>query len=63
MSVEPSEIPADRAKRTFGDLLGRVCHGGESLVITKHGKPVAALVPLPPAPVAEIQDQEGRAVA
>jgi prevent-host-death family protein len=34
------------AKRHFADLLGRVAYGGETIIITRHGKPMARLVPV-----------------
>jgi len=37
-------ISAFEAKTRFGDLLERVCRG-EEIVITRHQKPVARLVP------------------
>jgi prevent-host-death family protein len=39
-----SQIGAFEAKNTFGNLLDRV-ERGEEIVITRHGKPVARLVP------------------
>lgn len=33
------------AKRRFSDLLGRVAYGGETILITRRGKPMARLVP------------------
>ncbi len=38
------EIGAFEAKNTFGALLDRVEHG-EEIVITRHGRPVARLIP------------------
>ncbi len=38
------EIGAFEAKNTLGALLDRV-QGGEEIIITRHGKPVARLVP------------------
>jgi prevent-host-death family protein len=38
------QIGAFEAKNTLGNLLNRVEHG-EEIVITRHGKPVARLVP------------------
>ena len=40
------EIAAFEAKNTLGTLLDRV-ERGEEIVITRHGKPVARLVPNP----------------
>ena len=39
-----NEIGAFQAKNTLGSLLDRV-ERGEEIVITRHGKPVARLVP------------------
>jgi prevent-host-death family protein len=33
------------AKNHFSELLGRVAYGGETVVITRRGKPMAKLVP------------------
>jgi len=38
------QIGAFEAKNTLGSLLDRV-EGGEEIVITRHGRPVARLVP------------------
>jgi prevent-host-death family protein len=40
----PGRVGAFEAKNTLGTLLDRV-EGGEEIVITRHGKPVARLVP------------------
>lgn len=42
----PETIPAELVRDVLGDLLGRVSYGREEFVITRHGKPVARLVPL-----------------
>ena len=39
-----SKVTAFEAKTRFGELLDRVAHG-EEVVITRHDKPVARLVP------------------
>ena len=39
-----AEVGAFEAKNTFGSLLDRV-QNGEEIVITRHGRPVARLVP------------------
>jgi prevent-host-death family protein len=47
MKRDPSNLPevgAFEAKNTLGSLLDRV-ESGEEIVITRHGKPVARLVP------------------
>jgi prevent-host-death family protein len=40
-----SEIPVTQARAEFADLVNRVVYGGERIVVTRHGKPIAALVP------------------
>jgi prevent-host-death family protein len=42
--LESAEIGAFEAKNTFGTLLDRVMRG-EEIVITRHGRPVARLIP------------------
>jgi prevent-host-death family protein len=44
VSQRLSEVGAFEAKNTLGSLLDRV-ERGEEIVITRHGKPVARLVP------------------
>jgi prevent-host-death family protein len=39
-----STIPAFEAKTRFGELLDRVA-GGEEIVITRHEKPIARIIP------------------
>ena len=36
------------AKKRLSDLLGRVAYGGESVLITRRGRPMARLVPPEP---------------
>jgi prevent-host-death family protein len=38
-------ISVAEAKRHFPELLGKVAHGKEQILITKRGKPMARLVP------------------
>ena len=42
-----SAVNVADAKRQFSDLLGRVAYGRESIVITRRGRPMAKLVPIP----------------
>ena len=39
------EIPVTAARAEFSELINRVGYGGERIVITRHGKPLVALVP------------------
>jgi len=38
------------AKAKFSELLGRVLHRGERIIVQRRGKPVAALVPIADLP-------------
>ena len=39
------EVPVTEARAEFSELINRVAYGGEPVVITRHGKPLVALVP------------------
>ena len=39
-----AEIGAEEARRDLGELLSRAGFGGERILITRHGKPIAGLV-------------------
>ncbi|WP_238010259.1 type II toxin-antitoxin system Phd/YefM family antitoxin [Dactylosporangium sp. AC04546] len=39
------EIPVTQARAEFAELVNRVVYGGERIVVTRHGKPIVALVP------------------
>jgi len=48
------------AKRRLSDLLGRVAYGGETVLITRRGRPMARLVPPePPEPDAGLAGVRG----
>lgn len=38
------QVPVTQARERFSDLIHRVASGGQRIVLTRHGKPVAALV-------------------
>lgn len=38
------EIPVTQARAELADLINRVVYGGERVAVTRHGKPLAALV-------------------
>ena len=38
------EVPVTRARAEFADLVNRVVYGSERVVLTRHGKPIAAIV-------------------
>jgi prevent-host-death family protein len=39
-------IPVEQARRRFADLLDQVRYERKEIVITRHGKPIAKLVPI-----------------
>jgi prevent-host-death family protein len=43
-----------QARAEFADLVNRVVYGGERVVVTRHGKPLVALVP-----AADLEQLEG----
>lgn len=40
------QMTAEDARRNFADLLNQVGFQGEQILITRHGKPIAKLVPV-----------------
>lgn len=40
-----NEIPVTQARAEFADLINRVVYGNERIILTRHGKPIVALVP------------------
>jgi prevent-host-death family protein len=49
-----SEIPVTRAREDLADLINRVAYGHERIVLTRHSKPVACIVP--PEDLATLED-------
>lgn len=47
------------AKKQFSDLLGRVAYGGETIVITRRGRPLAQLGPLREVEARHLADVQG----
>ena len=39
-------VPITEARDVLGQLVGRVQYGHERIVLTRHGRPAAALVPM-----------------
>src|SRR3989304_1652134 len=48
MRKRGTAISVADAKRGFSDLLGRVAYGGETILITRRGRPMAILAPVEP---------------
>ena len=44
--MPPKKYTVAEAKKHFSELLGRVAYGGERILISKRGNPLAMLVPL-----------------
>jgi len=40
-----SEIPVTQARDELADLINRVAYGRERIILTRHSKPVACIVP------------------
>ncbi len=40
------EIPVTQARSDLAELVNRVAYSGERVMLTRHGKPLAALVPV-----------------
>jgi len=38
-------IPVTKARQVLADLVNRVAYGGEHVVLTRHGRVVAAIIP------------------
>lgn len=51
-----SEIPVTQARDELADLINRVAYGHERIILTRHSKPVACLVP--PEDLAQIEQRE-----
>lgn len=43
--VMSSEIPVTQAREELADLINRVAYGHERIVLTRHSRPVACIVP------------------
>ena len=51
------EIPVTQAREELADLLNRVAYGHERIVLTRHSRPVACIVP--PDDLARLEELEG----
>lgn len=51
-----SEIPVTQAREDLSELINRVAYGHERIILTRHSKPVACLVP--PEDLARLQEEE-----
>ncbi|MFC9244661.1 type II toxin-antitoxin system Phd/YefM family antitoxin [Streptomyces sp. NPDC057136] len=53
------EIPVTQARAELAELINRVVYGGERVVVTRHGKPLIALVSA--ADLRRLEDEEAAA--
>lgn len=54
-----TKLNVAEAKKQFSDLLGRVAYGGETIVITRRGRPLAKLAPLAVEESSHLADVRG----
>lgn len=47
------EVPVTQARAQLSDIVNRVVYGGERVVLTRHGKPIVAMIP--PAELARLE--------
>ncbi|HLA77990.1 MAG TPA: type II toxin-antitoxin system Phd/YefM family antitoxin [Vicinamibacteria bacterium] len=52
-------VNVGEAKRRFSDLLARVAYGGETVLVTRRGRPMAKLVPAREPGAASLADVRG----
>ena len=57
MSEEPRSIGIEEARAKLGDLVDLARISGTTTLITRHGRPVAAITPLPAAYAADGPDE------
>ena len=57
--MSQSSYNVGQAKRIFSGLLGRVAFGGETILITRRGRPMARLVPVTDQEDLHLADVEG----
>lgn len=55
------EVPVTQARAEFAELINRVVYGGERVVVTRHGKPLVALVSA--ADLGRLEESEAAAEA
>lgn len=57
------DIPVTQARAELADLVNTVGYAGERILLTKHGKPLAALVPVSDLEALEAQEAQQRRMA
>jgi prevent-host-death family protein len=54
-------LEATKAKDTFGDTVNRVAYAKERIILTRRGKPIAAIVPLEDIEILDALENEADA--
>jgi prevent-host-death family protein len=54
------EVPVTQARDELADLINRVAYGHERIILTRHSKPVACIVPPEDLARLEQDEQEGQ---
>ncbi|WP_188191975.1 type II toxin-antitoxin system Phd/YefM family antitoxin [Nonomuraea sp. SYSU D8015] len=55
--MDAEAVPFTEARAQLAELMGRVAYGGERIVLSRHGKPVVALVSI--ADLERLQAMDG----
>ncbi|WP_346104861.1 type II toxin-antitoxin system Phd/YefM family antitoxin [Nonomuraea maheshkhaliensis] len=55
--MDADAVPFTEARAQLADLMGRVAYGGERIVLSRHGKPVVAMVSI--ADLERLQAMDG----
>ncbi len=45
-ATSPEEISSDEMRTSLSDIINRVAYAKERVVVTRHGRPIVAIVPL-----------------
>jgi prevent-host-death family protein len=56
-------LDATEARKNFSDVLNQVCFGNETIVVTRHGRDIAAIVPIHKAPPPDAAESKKPAVS
>lgn len=57
----PDPVSVSEARETFADLVNRVAYGNERITVVRHGRAVAAIVPMSDVDRLEAMDASVRA--
>jgi prevent-host-death family protein len=61
LEPDPARVTVSEARRTFADLVNRVAYGNERFTIVRHGRAVAAIVPMSDVRHLDAVDVDARA--